>query len=110
MPREKIILVFHKDGKELRHTWIIKKGFRGIRDANKVRKLKRKWGDPIEIIGSGHVAHLLRKEYKIYYKDKENYAGVSERDILTMGVEVTGLPVRKIQRLSKKIMSKVKKN
>lgn len=107
MPRETIILVFQKNGQTLRHTWIIKKGIRGSRDAKKVINLQKKWGDPIEIIGSGSVAILLRKEYKVYNKDKEKYAGVSTKDILRVGAEVTGVPVKKIQEFAGKIRKKI---
>lgn len=108
LARETLFLTFQKDGKTLRHKWVVKKGIRGSRDANKVRKLQAKWGDPILIEGSGHVATLLRKEYEIYNKDKENYAGVSTKDILSVGAEVTGVPVKKLQKLSRKIRSKLK--
>ena len=109
MGKEKIILVFQKDGKTLRHTWIIRRGLRGSRDAKKVRKLQKKWGDPTEIIGSGSVATLLRKQYVIYNRDKENYEGVPTKEILKMGAEVSGVPVKKLQSLSKKIFDKVRR-
>ena len=109
MGKEKIILVFQKDGRTLRHTWIIRRGLRGARDSKKVRKLQEKWGDPIQIIGSGSVATLLRKQYVIYNRDKENYKGVPAKEILKMGAEVSGIPVKKLQSLSKKILGKVKR-
>lgn len=103
MSREKIILYFEKDNKKLKHIWVIKKGIRGARDSNKVRKLQAKWGDPVQIIGSGPVATLLRKEYKEYYKDKEKYEGISTKEMLTVGAEITGVPVKKLQEVSKKL-------
>jgi len=110
MAREKILLKFHrKDGSVLEHRWTIKKGIRGSRDAKKVRNLQKKFGDPFMIIGSGPVATLLRKEYIKYNQDQERYEGISSKDILTMGAEVTGVPVKKIQKFASKIMSKVKK-
>lgn len=109
LARETLFLTFQKDGKTLRHKWVVKKGIRGSRDANKVRKLQAKWGDPVEIIGSGSVATLLRKQYIIYNKDKLNYKGIPTKDILKMGAEVSGVPVKKLQSLSKKILSKVKR-
>jgi len=108
LPREKIILVFKNDDKTLRHKWIIKKGIRGSRDANKVRKLQRKWGDPVEIIGDGYVANLLRKEYESYNKDPWGYRGLSSKDVLKMGSEVTGVSSKKLKELSGKIKSKLK--
>ena len=97
MAYEKIVLKFQKDDKFLVHTWTIKKGIRGSRDAKKVRKLQEKWGDPYEIIGSGSVAKLLRKEYKLYNADKKNYSGISSRDLLGLGTDISGFSASKLK-------------
>lgn len=110
MGREKLTLVFQRNGEVFRHKWVIKKGVRGSRDANKVRKLQEKWGDPIEIVGNGSVANLLRREYKIYNKDKLNYKGVSTKNILKVGAEVSDVPVRRLSKISHKIFKKLKRN
>jgi len=108
MMKEDIILIFEKDGRTFNFAWTIKKGYHGIRDTNKVHKLQQEWGDPTEIIGDGPVANLLRKEYKIYNKNPSEYNGISTKDILMVGAEITGIPVQKLQQGFKKIRKKVK--
>lgn len=107
--KEKLKLIFTKDGKTLTYKWVIKKGLRGARDANHVRKLQSEWGDPVEIIGDGPVAKLLKREYQIYNQDKENYEGVPARDILKAGAQITGVPVERLQKASHKIMGTLRK-
>jgi hypothetical protein len=82
---------------------------KAIRDASRIKGLIEARGDPIEIIGNGHVATLLKKEYAIYLQNKEGYEGVSKKDILVTGAKVTGIPVEKIQRTSQKIQKKFAK-
>lgn len=110
MASEKIIFHFHKGEAFHTYTWIIKPGFRGIRDAKKLYKKIEKWGSPFEIIGEGSVATLMRKELKIFNKDPDNYDGVPEIDILRVGLEFSGLPIKKLQEQSKKILKKLKRN
>ena len=107
MPREKIILHFQKDGKTLEHTWVIKKGIRGARDSKKIIKLVEKWGNPVNIIGSGSVATLLRKEYKIFNRDPGKYGGVSTRDILTVGADVTGVSPKRLKESASRLKKKI---
>lgn len=109
MMKERLTLVFKKDDEVFRYNWVIKKGIRGSRDANKVRRLQQVWGDPVEIIGDGHVARLLRKEYEKYNQNKIDYSGVSTKDLLVAGAEVTGVPVKKLQELSGKLRKKIGK-
>lgn len=109
MMREKLVLVFEKGDEVLRHTWVIKKGFRGIRNAKKTHKLHSVWGDPVEIIGEGPVAELLRREYRQYYENPDEYKGVSSKEIVMMGTEITGVPTKKLQKISRKIMKKINK-
>lgn len=106
--KETLTLVFIKDGETLRHEWTVKKGFKGAREANKVRKLQSKWGDPVEIIGDGPIAKLLRKEYAKYNLNQAGYEGVSTKDVLKAGAEITGVPVEKLQSISRKIKKKIK--
>jgi len=63
---EKVTLVF-KDG--LKFVWKVT----SIHDARKVLKLRKKHGDPIDIIGSGKVANLLREKYEVYNKNPQAY-------------------------------------
>lgn len=107
MPKEKLILHFQKDGKTLEHTWIIRKGIRGARDSKKVINLVKKWGNPIKIIGGGSIATLLRKEYKIYNKDPGKYGGVSTKDILTVGADVTGVSPKRLKEYAGRIKKKI---
>ena len=106
---EKLTLIFKKNGEILKHKWVIKKGLRGARDAKKVIKLQREWGDPVAIIGDGSIATLLKREYKLYNHDKEHYGGVPAGDILKAGAEITGVPVKRLQKASRKIRRKLRK-
>ena len=107
MSREKLILHFEKDGRTLEHIWVIKKGIRGARDSKKIVKLVEKWGSPVQIIGSGSVATLLRKEYKIYNKAPEKYGGVSTRNILTIGADVTGVSPDRLKDSARRLKRKI---
>jgi len=109
LPSEKIVLTFLSEYGEVTFNWNIRKGIRGARDANKVRKLQKQFGDPIKIEGNGVIANLLRREYTLYNQDRVNYKGVPTKDILKAGAQITGLPVEKIQKLSNKLRKKVER-
>lgn len=63
---EKLVLVF-ANGK--RFEWNTGKG----RHSMKAIRLQRKFGDPIEILGSGKVAQTLRQKYVVYRSDPDHY-------------------------------------
>lgn len=94
---EKITLIFNDNGKEVQYDCIIKQGFSGMKSVKKILDYQKKYGDPIKIIGDGYWASLMRKQYDIYQKDKENYEGVPREDILKGYSVVTGLPLNKLQ-------------
>ena len=64
--KEKLTLIFG-DGTHFRwRTW--KMG-----DARKAMKMRKKHGDPIDVIGDGVVAQTLREKYKEYNADPSSY-------------------------------------
>ena len=64
--REEVSLIFQDGSKFVWRTW-------KLGDARKAIKMQKKHGDPIDIIGTGKVANLLREKYKIYNKNPKSY-------------------------------------
>lgn len=63
---EKILLIF-EDGS--RYEWKTN----SIRSCIKATKMRKKHGDPMQIIGKGVVAQTLRAKYQIYNQNKREY-------------------------------------
>jgi hypothetical protein len=83
---EKLTLVF-KDG--VRFIWKTT----SIHDSRKVLKLQKKLGDPIDIIGDGKVAQLLREKYKVYNENPEAY----KSDVFGTASKLSGVGKEEIQ-------------
>ncbi len=85
MTGEKLTLVF-KDG--TRFNW----DTTSIKDSKLAIRAQKLHGDPMEIIGDGKTAALLRRKYEEYNQDTEAY----NADLLGAASELSGVAKEKL--------------
>jgi len=94
---EKLMLDFN-DG--TRFQW----NTRSIHDARQAIKMQKKHGDPIEIIGDGATASLLREKYKVYHQNPQGY----KTDVFGTASKLSGMAKEQVENKFRKISKRLR--
>ncbi len=76
------------------------------KEDKKLLNLLKSRGDPIQILGDGRYAELMRKEYKIYQLDPKDYPGIPYKEAMVASSSVLGIPIDKINKTFKRLKMK----
>ncbi len=104
MVEEKVTVVWRDN---FSFTWSIHyKGLKSIksaRDGKRLLNLLKARGDPIQVLGDGRYAELMRKEYNLYKINPKEYQGIPFKETVSIGSQLIGVPVEKISKTLKRL-------
>jgi hypothetical protein len=75
-----------------------------IKDAKFAMDMRKKYGDPVAIIGEGKVAKLLREKYEMYKVDPEHY----KTHVFGTASEFSGVAANKVEKDFRKATNRLK--